>query len=140
MASDDNPSARWAPSQQSKKLVNLLYRAQDSLCFHCGKPMEPLGTDGIPQPDTCSREHIYPQATSGRGLLHNIVLAHYRCNQARGCQEPTDEQFRRAVMLYASFGRRAFLPAYGLERRPPDEASRIIDIAAKALTLVQLST
>jgi 5-methylcytosine-specific restriction endonuclease McrA len=45
-------------------------------CFHCGKRMPASNSM-----DQASRDHIHPKAKGGSERLHNLVLAHKKCNQ-----------------------------------------------------------
>jgi 5-methylcytosine-specific restriction endonuclease McrA len=61
-----------------------MFLAQHGLCHWCGKPME-LRIPGISMPADMDAtfEHLKPRSAGGRGV-ENLVLAHYRCNMARG--------------------------------------------------------
>lgn len=72
-----------------------LFGVQAGACFHCGGAMS-RDDDA----DGWSREHVVPRAAGGFGLLHNIVLAHWRCNNARGDADPSEDMLTRSAAIY----------------------------------------
>lgn len=86
-----------------------LFEAQESLCFHCNKPMIFVRGAGLPKGLMATREHLYPKGLNGRGMHHNVVLAHGDCNNKRGCQPPTEAELIKASALYAKIGLQAFI-------------------------------
>jgi len=68
----------------------ILHRAQDGLCCHCeGKMADPdlarlERGGGPPGPDDPTIEHVTPRGRGGRNAVTNLLLAHCRCNAARG--------------------------------------------------------
>jgi hypothetical protein len=90
-------------------MVCALWEAQAGLCFHCHKPMTFLRKSGGAKGDHATREHVYPKSQTGRYLLNNIVLAHARCNNQRGCKEPSHEEITRAKAIYMIMGMTPFV-------------------------------
>lgn len=60
-------------------LVALLYARGRAMCGICGE--EVLQLDGPMRP---SIDHIIPLAKGGVHALHNLQIAHYRCNLSKG--------------------------------------------------------
>lgn len=92
------------------KFIRRLMLAQESKCFHCGEPML-LGDEKGPPTRHASREHVFPHATTGRGMVYNIVLAHDACNRSRGCREPSADEISRAARIYKLLGIVPFVAA-----------------------------
>jgi hypothetical protein len=104
--------------------VLALFNAQEGRCFHCGKPMLRGDAQKLDRGLWWSREHIYPKGSRPPGgLSYNWVLAHPRCNGARGSRPPTDEEIARAIELHAAIGAPAFVSVSescgGRRRRQP---------------------
>jgi hypothetical protein len=93
------------PMTGSLTLVDRLWDAQQGACFHCGEPM--LRTGPANHGDRWSREHIYPRARNG-STYGNVVLAHRKCNSARGSPEPTEEEIARARLIIEMVGQESF--------------------------------
>lgn len=98
----------------NQRLTDLLHRAQEGKCFHCGLPID-YGRKLRETPESWTREHVYPRCRS-RGLRNNIVLAHGKCNRKRGSRAPTQTEILRTTALYASIGLVAFEPVDNLEK------------------------
>lgn len=92
-------------------ILYLLWETQEGKCFHCGEPMvfTRNGAYGLPKATLATREHLYPHRTSGRDLHNNIVLAHAKCNHARGCKEPTPDEITKAKAIYMILGLTPFV-------------------------------
>jgi len=91
-----------------------LYYAQDGICFYCGEEMYLPGTKKrerrhSPQKD-CTQDHLFPKKGGFRFIGHpildrnrmNIVAACKECNERKGSLDPTDEEIRKAIMLWDS--------------------------------------
>lgn len=76
-----------------------IWEAQRGNCFHCGMPMLRGGKGS--HPDYWTREHLFPRSRYGPS---NVLLAHRRCNAARGDREPTTTEIVRAQSVYAAAG------------------------------------
>jgi 5-methylcytosine-specific restriction endonuclease McrA len=90
--------------------IRRLMLAQEGLCFHCSEPML-LGKAPGPKTQHASREHIFPHATTGKGMVYNIVLAHDGCNSARGHRDPSPDEIARAARIYKILGIIPFVSA-----------------------------
>lgn len=88
----------------------LLWLAQSGLCFHCHKPMG-IGPvrkiKGGGYDNGWTKEHLVPRSKGGNGRAGNVVLAHLKCNTARGNANPTSEMLRRGRVLYKNARRLA---------------------------------
>lgn len=67
---------------EDAQLMDIL---QGGRCFYCGEPVGAKATF----------DHVIPQAYGGADMAANIVLAHRRCNQAKGDRLPTPEEVDR---------------------------------------------
>lgn len=88
--------------------IRRLMAAQDRARFHCGEPMLLRGEEGVPG-QFANREHIFPHATTGKGVVYNIVLAHYACNLGRGDRQPSPAEIAKAARIYKIMGILPFL-------------------------------
>lgn len=93
------------------KFQRRLMWAQDHRCFHCGNTMAFRILPGTPRSEGVTREHVFPHATTGKGLVNNIVLAHAVCNYQRGDRQPTPAEIAKAARIYLKMGMAAFVPA-----------------------------
>ncbi len=91
-------------------VICALFAVQNGLCFHCDKPMIFLRTEGAQKALLATREHIYAAGNGKKGMHHNIVLAHARCNHDRGAKLPTDDQLQKAREIYSKLGITPFIP------------------------------
>lgn len=91
------------------KLMKSLHRAQDGNCFHCAEAVALVWVAGTPKKDSITQEHVFPHATTGKGLIHNIVIAHARCNYERGDRQPTPDEIARAARIYKHLGLTPFV-------------------------------
>ncbi len=69
-------------TERSGRLKYELFKAQSGECLYCQQPMNEteLGSYRI--------EHIVPRAQGGADAMVNYVLAHEKCNDAKGKQTP----------------------------------------------------
>ncbi len=67
------------------RLRSRLSEAQNHRCCYCGVQMTTPGN----HPNSVTLEHIQPKAHGGLTDYWNCVVACYRCNCARGTQNPT---------------------------------------------------
>lgn len=93
------------------KLQRALMKAQDWKCFHCDEPMFFQAPKGTSQQFGATREHVFPHASTGKGLVHNIVLAHMRCNHKRGDRQPTHYEISKAAGIYKAINLTPFIMA-----------------------------
>lgn len=86
-------------------VVARLWTVQQGACFHCGELMLNSGSSnhGL----YWSREHVYPRSRNG-STYGNVVLAHRKCNSARGNPEPSEEELARARLIIAAVGQEPF--------------------------------
>lgn len=89
------------PTRDKSSLVNRLWVVQSGRCFHCGEAM--LMRVASNHGRGWSREHIYPVSRGGRNA-GNVVLAHRKCNSARGNPEPSEDEIERALAIFAVLG------------------------------------
>jgi len=69
------------PGNRSRQHLRRVVRERDGDdCALCGKPME-FDMEG---PEFATLEHIVPRSRGGCNSPINLVLAHKRCNAARG--------------------------------------------------------
>lgn len=85
-------SKRSNAKKRRKKL--RMFEAQRGLCWLCGGLMR-LDVDLATHPDAATFDHVIPRAHNGTGRQNNLLLAHKRCNAARGGRLVQDE-IRRA--------------------------------------------
>ena len=71
------------PSWKSLAYRAELYVAQAGCCGICFRPLKNSGPVNI--------DHVQPSAKGGKNI-GNIVLAHVRCNTAKGSRKPTDAE------------------------------------------------
>lgn len=90
--------------------IRRLMAAQDRACFHCDKPMLIRGQMG-PKGRFANREHVFPHATTGKGMVYNIVLAHYACNLERADRQPSAAEIAKAARIYKILGILPFVTA-----------------------------
>jgi len=69
------------PDHRLKQIRSAKSRQQGGLCYWCGLPMLPVAA--IADPQRCTADHLVPSARGGKTIWHNIVAAHFRCNQNR---------------------------------------------------------
>lgn len=100
-----------APTKLHRKLMN----AQRWKCFHCDEQLYFVVPKGLSNRLGATREHVFPHATTGKGLVHNIVLAHARCNNARGDSQPTHYEIAKAAAIYKSMGIHPFVTKAAFE-------------------------
>lgn len=68
----------------------MLHIAQEGVCCHCGhlmiSPAQARTERGSapPRPNDPTLEHVTPRAVGGKNANGNLLLAHRRCNDARG--------------------------------------------------------
>jgi 5-methylcytosine-specific restriction endonuclease McrA len=86
----------------------LLWLAQSGLCFHCHEPMAigPARKTSGGYDNGWTREHLVPKSKGGKHG-HNVVLAHVKCNSARGNADPTPEMLRRGRAIHKNARRLA---------------------------------
>lgn len=90
--------------------IRALFEAQESLCFHCGKPMVLHRLRHQQRAIGWTREHVWPRADPmAYALQNNTVLAHPPCNGARGDRLPTADEIQRTIAIYAKIGETAFV-------------------------------
>lgn len=96
-------------------LLKALWQAQAGKCFHCDGPMIFRRRSNAEIGLYATREHIYPISTyEASGLHNNIVLAHARCNGARGAPAvPSPMEVVKGKEIYAKLGLEAFV--YGAQ-------------------------
>lgn len=92
-------------------LIRRLFQAQAGLCFHCDQPMLLIVKPGERSALGASREHVFPHATTGRGMMHNIVMAHAGCNGDRGHREPSQYEIGKAAAIYKTLKLSPFIAA-----------------------------
>ena len=92
---------RQLPTRDKASLVNRLWVVQSGRCFHCGEAM--LMGVASNHGRGWSREHIFPVSRGGRNA-GNVVLAHRKCNSARGNPEPSEDEIERARAIFAVMG------------------------------------
>jgi hypothetical protein len=90
--------------------IRRLMKAQDGECFHCDEPML-LRPDIGPADRFANREHVFPHATTGKGMVYNIVLAHYGCNIDRKDRQPSAAEIAKAARIYKILGIIPFVAA-----------------------------
>lgn len=64
----------------TREARDRLAEAQNWRCAWCGGRMD--GT--LREPDAPTFEHLIPRSKRGRDTIDNVVIAHRKCNQARG--------------------------------------------------------
>ncbi len=67
---------------RSASLKYELYKAQSGECLYCQQPLMATQLGGF------DREHIVPASRGGPDSMINFVLAHVRCNEAKGDKTP----------------------------------------------------
>ena len=71
------------------QVISVLRERDGDDCIHCGQVMVfGAKTKG---PRNVSIEHIIPKARGGPNKIYNFALAHFDCNQKRGCKPITQE-------------------------------------------------
>lgn len=65
----------------------LMDVAQGGRCFYCGEPVGAKATF----------DHVIPLAYGGADEPANVVIAHRRCNQAKGDRLPTPDEVERLL-------------------------------------------
>ena len=65
-------------TERSGRLKYELFSVQGSKCFYCEHDMTPTGLGD------CDVDHIVPRSQGGPDAMVNYVLAHRRCNEAKG--------------------------------------------------------
>ena len=69
------------------KLHDFLFKAQEGTCYLC---CDPLGERIIGHDVGYNFDHVWPQARYSFALRGNVMLAHKRCNVAKGDRDPTE--------------------------------------------------
>lgn len=97
----------------AKPIRTRLYKAQNGLCYLCGKPMAGKSGRGMPTED-----HVVPRARGGKNAA-NRLLAHSRCNGWKHCREPyaCELLYLQIVNLQVVYRARAVTPEQASERR-----------------------
>jgi 5-methylcytosine-specific restriction endonuclease McrA len=90
-------------------LVGHLLRAQNRLCFYCNCRMYPRNFKDRYNPMRVTRDHVFPVASTGKGLINNVVLAHRQCNEKKGSRQPTEREIEKTKELYQKMGLTAFI-------------------------------
>lgn len=72
-----------------------LVMAQGGRCFYCNEPFSKRRGP--------TRDHLFPRYM-GCGLQGNKVAAHSKCNTSKGHRMPTEDEYERAIALYAGLG------------------------------------
>lgn len=75
-----------------------LFDAQGGLCFFCEKKMESWPHHDL-RIDGYTYDHLWPQRLGG-GYKGNLVLAHFKCNQAKGGRSATMEEADKYERLF----------------------------------------
>lgn len=103
--------------------LRRLYIAQRGRCSLCGALILPdLLRD---HPAAGSEDHIVPRFLDGKGLAHNKLLAHRRCNTERGFTPPTPELVAFAAAVHARLERyHALVTAESAKRGYPPPGTR----------------
>ncbi len=100
-------------------LCQLLYAAQQGLCFHCLQPMT-AGRRNHRRKLGWTRDHVIPRSAGGKHM-GNMVLAHHRCNSQRADSPLPAIEIRRARLIIAAvqvkMGRGFPLPPCDAEQR-----------------------
>lgn len=96
-------------AQRFTGFMHRLYKAQGGLCFHCDEHMTQGNAPGSKGGLGANREHVFPHSSTGRDLVHNIVLAHVRCNKERGNREPSAAEIAKAARIYKLLGIEPFV-------------------------------
>lgn len=68
----------------NRKLLGMVYEADEGRCFYCGIKVEPFGNW---EPD-----HLLPKSRGGRDEFSNLVVACQPCNRSKGNR--TLEEYR----------------------------------------------
>ena len=89
-----------------KAAVKSFTEAQGGNCFRCGKPMEKKGDGGaLMRP---AADHVYPLATVGKMMKHNMVLSHQKCATQYEGKPPLTDDIERARAIYQTLGLEPF--------------------------------
>lgn len=113
-----SPSAPKGPRARKdarrRERASEISRAQDGLCYLCGKPFT---VNRAP-----TQDHVHPRARGGRNQ-HNILLACYPCNNGKGDRlpYPCELIFLRAVNYALANGKPS--PRHGED--PREKAMRL---------------
>ena len=83
-----------------RPLTTFLFEVQKGLCFHCGEPMARHPYRKKSAPNGWTREHVIPRGNGGKDD-NNVVLAHNKCNGARGIKPLSDSDLIRAYAIMA---------------------------------------
>ena len=75
-------AAKLGVTERSGRLKYELFKAQGGECLYCQQPMNETELTSF------RIEHIVPRAKSGADAMVNYVLAHERCNDAKGDRTP----------------------------------------------------
>lgn len=88
------------------KFRQALYEAQAGRCSLCGQGLGALGERGEWRP---TFEHVWPRSRYSYADRGNLLLAHFRCNIAKGTRDPTGCE----VILLAAVNARLGLALVG---------------------------
>lgn len=72
---------------------NSIKRVQKNICYLCNERI----ANETPK-KSASWDHIIPQKIQ-KNLKNNRLLAHVECNNNRNCDDLTDIQFNRSIMI-----------------------------------------
>ena len=75
--------------ERSAVLKYELFKAQSGECLYCQQPLESTELGGY------DREHIVPSKQGGPDAMVNYVLAHIRCNEAKGEKDSVSVEARQ---------------------------------------------
>lgn len=79
-------------SRTRRRKMAILHRLQDGLCAHCAEVVEPPPEDGrlLLRDRDPSLDHARPRSKGGMWGIHNLLLAHRKCNIYRGTAPLSD--------------------------------------------------
>lgn len=95
------------PARDRRALRRKLFKKQRGLCHWCGTEMsmEKVASGKRQRPDYATFEHVQPKSLGGSDSRSNIVLAHAKCNHARGNGEGHETKFGYAGKMAREFAR-----------------------------------
>ena len=82
----------------SKRAARRRYFAQAGRCFFCDSLMDPEAW-GKDNPNGWTRDHLTPLSQGGKNKA-NVVLAHRRCNGAKGGRAPTRDEVKKYRRIF----------------------------------------